>query len=366
MSRKMLALALAAQLAVAATTQAGEKTGLKKGTPDLKSAAALGFAPGGILLVGDPTGAAVFAIATGDEKGDAEKVTLNVEGINEKAAAALGAEPQNILINDLAVNPESGVAYLSVSRGRGPDATPVILRIDAAGKLGELSLEGVMFAKASLPNPPAPGGTGRDNLRSQAITDLAYVDGRVIVAGLSNEEFASNLRSIPFPFEEAGEGTSVEIYHGAHGAFETRSPVRTFAIYNIGDQPHVLAAYTCTPLVKFPLADLQPGTKVRGTTVAELGNRNRPLDMVVYQQDGKDFLLLANNSRGVMKISTENLDTAESITEPVRGGGKAGQPYETIAELKGIVELDRLNEGHIVVIAQTEGGRQDLKTIPLP
>ncbi len=56
-------------------------------------------------------------------------------------------------------------------------------------------------------------------------------------------------------------------------------------------QPHVLAAYTCTPLVKFPLSDLKPGEKVKGTTIAELGNRNRPLDMIVYQKDGKDYVL---------------------------------------------------------------------------
>lgn len=366
MSRTKLALALAVCAAVAVRTQAGEKTGLKKGTPDVKSISALAFAPGGVLLVGDSTGAAVFAIATGDEKGDAEKVSINVEGINEKAAAALGAEPQGILITDLAVNPESGNAYIAVSRGRGPDATPVILRIDAAGKIGLLEMKDAMFAKAELPNPPAPGGSGRDDKRSQAVTDLAYVDGRVIVAGLSNEEFASNLRAIPYPFAEADAGTGVEIYHGAHGAFETRSPVRTFAIYEIEGKPHVLAAYTCTPLVKFPLEDLKPGAKVRGTTVAELGNRNRPLDMVVYEEGGADFLLLANNSRGVMKISTKELDKAEGITEPVRGGGNAGQPYETIADMKGILELDRLNAGHILVIAQADGGRMDLRTVPLP
>ncbi len=45
----------------------------------------------------------------------------------------------------------------------------------------------------------------------------------MIVAGLSNEEFASTLRSLPFPFKEGESETSVEIYHGAHGKFETRS-----------------------------------------------------------------------------------------------------------------------------------------------
>jgi len=47
-------------------------------------------------------------------------------------------------------------------------------------------------------------------------------------------------------------------------------------------------AYTCTPLVQFAIPDLKPGAKVKGKTIAELGNRNRPLDMIDYQKDGKD------------------------------------------------------------------------------
>jgi hypothetical protein len=71
--------------------------------------------------------------------------------------------------------------------------------------------------------------------------------------------------------------------------------------------------------VKIPVSELKPGAHVKGTTIAELGNRNRPLDMIVYQKDGKDYLLLANNSRGVMKIPTEGADATESITSRVDG-----------------------------------------------
>ena len=81
----------------------------------------------------------------------------------------------------------------------------------------------------------------------------------------------------------------MEIYHGAHGRFETRSPVRTFVPFNVGNEPSLLAAYTCTPLVQFPISELKPGAKIKGKTIAELGNRNRPLDMIVYQKDGKDY-----------------------------------------------------------------------------
>ena len=54
---------------------------------------------------------------------------------------------------------------------------------------------------------------------------MAFIDGRLFVAGLSNEEFASKLRSVPYPFAAVDNGTSVEIFHGNHGQLETRSPV---------------------------------------------------------------------------------------------------------------------------------------------
>src|SRR5205807_6754604 len=158
-------------------------------------------------------------------------------------------------------------------------------------------------------------------------TDIAFFEDRLLVAGLSNEEFASTFRAIPFPFKTVANGTSVEIYHGSHGRFEFRAPIRTFVPFKVGNEPQLLAAYTCTPLVQFPISDLKPGAKIKGKTVAELGNRNRPIDMIVYQKGGKDYLLLANNSRGVMKISTDKIENAEPISKPV--SNKQGLAYET-------------------------------------
>ncbi len=270
------------------------------------------------------------------------------------------------MINDLAVNPASGKAYLSVARGRGPTAAPAIVRADRSGKLEVVPMEDVPFAKATLTNPPSAGAAARKGAspRSQAITDLAFLDGRVYVAGLSNEEFSSRLVSIAYPFASVDQGTSVEIYHGAHGQFETRSPVRTFAPYRINGEPYLMAAYTCTPLVKFPVAALKPGSRFRGTTVAELGNRNNPLDMIVYKKDGKDFILLANSSRGVMKISTDGVADAPSISSRITD--TAGLPYQKVAELKGVVQLDALDKDHALILVEEPGGDLNLETVALP
>ena len=374
------------RFAMAAVLCAGLSTAraadLTKGKPDLKSAGALAFGPDGLLFVGDAQGGAIFAIDTADRAADSTGGSIKVEGIDAKLAAMLGTDVREILINDMAVNPASGKAYLSISRGRGPTAAPVIVRVDRSGKIEAVALDDVPFAKATLtavPAAPAPGaadapkkdaakkkgmGGMGGNARSQAITDLAFVDGRVYVAGLSNEQFASRLISIPYPFTTVDNGTSVEIYHGAHGGFETRSPIRTFAPYKINGEPYLMAAYTCTPLVKFPLAALKPGQHYKATTIAELGNRNNPLDMVVYQKGGKDYLLLANSSRGVMKISTDGMSEAASISDRVQD--TAGQPYEKITDMKGVEQLDLLDKDNALVMVKQADGSMNLETVPLP
>ena len=126
-----------------------------------------------------------------------------------------------------------------------------------------------------------------------------------------------------------------------------------------------MAAYTCTPLVKVPLSsELKPGEKVKGTTIAELGNRNTPLDMIVYAKGGKDYLLMANTARGVMKIPAESFAGAEPITaRPATE--TAGVKYETVGELKGVTQLDKLDDARGLILVKTDAGF-DLKTIELP
>jgi hypothetical protein len=197
-----------------------------------------------------------------------------------------------------------------------------------------------------------------------SITDMAYTEGRLFIAGLSNEEFASKLRSVRYPFESVDHGASVEIWHGSHGEWETRSPVYAFVPYEIDNEPHLVAGYLCTPLVKFPLAELKAGEKVVGTTIAELGNRNRPIDMIVYKKDGKDYLLMSNTSRGVMKISTDGFGSQAPITTPVED--KAGVDYQTIATMTGVEQLDLLDDTRVIIAARSDTGELNLETVELP
>jgi hypothetical protein len=338
--------------------------GLKNGPVELKSGGPMAFGPEGILFVGDTTAATIYAIGTDDASGDASKVKLDIKGIQGKLGEALGSSAERVRINDLAVNPHSGNVYLSVSAGEPRETN--LVKIDAAGKINKLSLKDVKHSKVTLPNAPESKEGGRGgNPRDQSITDLAYHEGKLIVSGLRAGQGPSSVRELVFPFAASDSGVNIEIYHAAHGRVEDYAPVRTFVPFKIDGEPTLLAGFTCTPLVKFPLDSLKSGQKVRGTTVAELGNRNQPLDMIVYKKEGKDYLLMSNSARGVMKISTEKIRENAGLIEPVRGGGTAGQPYETIKELAGVEQMDKLGDEHAVVLIKGESG-SDLKTVELP
>lgn len=346
---------LVAALVLASASISRAEDGLTKGTPEAKSITAMAFGPKGILFLGDSAGATLFAIDTGDTKAAGNK-ELNVEKLSTKIADTLGGG--EVRITDVKVNPASGNVFVSVARGTGT-GTPALVKVTRDGTVSAVALKDIPFASVKIPNPATGGKKGPP----EVITQMAFVDGKLIVAGLSSEEFASTLRVIPFPFKEADKGSGIQIFHAAHnGRLETHSPIQSFVAYKLGKEDHIMAAYTCTPLVKIPVSELKPGAKVKGTTIAELGNRNKPLDMIVYTKGGKEYLLMANSARGVMKIPTEDFASAAPIKEAVSGGGTAGIKYETIKELTDVVQLDKLNDDHALILFKSG----DLKTIPLP
>ena len=284
------------------------------------------FGPDGALFAADTQAATIYALELGDKANGGAPGTQGVDAIDQKIAALLGTDAKEIIVTDLVVHPRTKNAYVSVMRGQGTASKPALLRRRRRQDRGRLvrepqAYEGHAAERAERRHQPAA--------RSAAAVDHRHgvQRRRLYIAGLSNEEFASKLRVGEIPFATADNGTSVEIFHGNHGQLETRSPVYAFLPYSINNSPHLVAAL-CTPLVKFPVASLQPGTKVVGTTIAELGNRNRPIDMVLYKKDGREFLLMSNTARGVMKIPTDGFANATPITQPVKTetGGTRTRP----------------------------------------
>lgn len=200
----------------------------------------------------------------------------------------------------------------------------------------------------------------------QTITDINYVDGNVMVAGLSNEEWNSALRSIPFPFKNADKGATLQIWHSSHGRFETQAPIRTFVPYSISGKQYVLAAYTCTPLVKIPFSDLKPGAQVKGAEIADLGAGNQPIDMVPYKKGGHDYILIANTSFGVVKMKADNLESYPEIASPQRTD-VAGVPYDKVSDLTNVQHLAQMDPSNVLVMSGQRGsGPINLNTVALP
>jgi hypothetical protein len=348
------------------------------GKAPLMSAGPITFGPDGILFVGDSVGGQVLAIDTGDRK-PARAAKIAVDGIDTKLAAMVGVAPGQIVINDMKVDPISKDVYLTASRGRGPDAMPLIVRVNYSGKITILPLDRIKYSSVELSDVPKADPGARTNPRMYTITNMVYMHGRLLVTGLSNEEWSSALRSIPFPFkndDEAAKGATLRIWHSSHGRYETQAPIRTFVPYDIAGQEYVLAAYTCTPLVKIPFSDLTPGAQVNGATIADLGARNQPLDMVPYTKDGHHYILIANTARGVMKLDADNLQNYQPITPP-RVTDVAGVPYTTISDLKDVQQLAQLDSSDAVILTGKPGpgpawapgpspGPMNLQTIALP
>ncbi len=375
LARKPWVLTLVAAAALTAAFVVNARTsvtaapvilGMTVGAPDLESAGTLAFGPENVLFIGDSQSAAVFAVDVKDAAKDSGADPIALKGIDVKIASLLGTTPDAIVINDLAVHPVSQNVYLAVSRGRGNDARPVLLRANKKGELQEVALAGVPFSKVNLANAPEPGTKTKwgGDLRRMTITDLAFVDGEVLIAGMSNAEFASTLRRAPFPFSRDMAVNTLEIFHTSHNKYETHSPIESFLPFTINGKPSLLAGYGCAPIASFTLADLKTKQHLRGTTLAELGGGNRPLDMIAFAKEGQRRVLIANSDRTLMSMGAQDIDKATPMTKPVDAAYvSAGVPYLSIAEI-GITQLDNLNEKFVVVVQRDiEDGSLNLRSL---
>ncbi|MCE9605775.1 MAG: hypothetical protein K8U03_12845 [Planctomycetia bacterium] len=342
------------------------------GKIELKSVDVLGFGPDGVLLIGDGAGASIYAVQTSEGKPTAQLSGTHA-GINKKLAAAIGAKPDGIEILDLAVNPISGTVYFAVRKQ--DDKLPIVLTVNAAGEVGLFAMDSVEYARVQLPTKNSP---------IKKVSDVAWVDDKLIASAGAAEEFASKIFIVktPLSHDAAGELHSAETYHVAHGKWETKAPMSTIMPFQEDGKTYVAGAFACTPVVKYPIDALEPNAHVKGTSVIELGSGNRPLDMFTYSKDGKEYVL-SNTFRfhhakspvgpspyWTVKFERGLLDEEKNVNEKaVRRLSKddpTAQKITVVDAFHGVTQMDRLGEKDVVVLRENADKTLDLAVLALP
>ena len=334
----------------------------------LKRINVIHFAPGGVLLIGDGASAQIIALQTGDTaKSDAAFRTI--PNFQKELAGKMGTGEEDIEIIDLEINPLSQNLYAAVFNKK--TRSPGLIRIEPDGSMAPVNLKGVPHVRVPLPKG--------EKAPVNVITDVVWVDGRLIAAARCNEEFASKIFSAdgPLRHDQAGQIYSAETFHISHNKWETRAPMSVMIPYEEDGKHYIVGAFSCTPVVKYPIDDIQPNAAIKGISMIELGSGNRPLDMFAYEKEGKASVLTNtfrfHHERRPYGPSPhlafrfdESLLGAENVndkaTRRLRGPKPAADRIDIAESFHGVVKMSRLNEKS--ALALNESG--DLVTIALP
>lgn len=368
-----LTLACLCQTSHAADSAARFFKNPQTGDPGLASIGRLAFGPDGLLLLSDPRSASILAIDTGDT-GPVVKLEKKIENVDSVLAKALDIDVESLTIIDMAVNPASGRIYFSLNTK--PGNKPVLIAIDGKGEIHRPDLATMEYVRMTLP-------VG-EKAKLRNVTDLAWADSSVVVAGQSSEEFANKIYQLPIPLENGvnAQYFSAETYHVAHKRWETKAPIQSFIPYEEDGEFYIVGAFACTPIAKFPLNGIESGKKITGISVVELGSGNRPRDMFTYKKDGKEWLV-TNTERFHKKfgpsaywgarvdmeyLSADSPDTTNE-NAPRRDVKKTSGPeangIEVVEALYGAVLVSQLENEHIYVLRENDSS-YNLEPVTLP
>jgi hypothetical protein len=307
---------------------------------EVQSAGVLTFAPDGTLFVGDNVLGAVFSYKTAQPKLEPlspDSPPLEIDSVDWRIAKALHVSGP-LHINGMAVHPTSKEIFISFSETRKNSTIPMIAKISRRGNISALDLKNSAHSEFRIDDAPTPDQHFADRagqwpvpapekyhekaktpMRSMTIVDLAFHNGELYIAGISNEEFASTLRRVPYPFTDRMAETHVKIFHDAHAQYETRAPIRAMTFETVDGKDTLVAAYACSPLVLIPVADLQDGAHVEGHVIGDMGN-GQPLSMFSFKYNGQPAIFVTNAGHDPRIIPVSTLQNARIYTEADSNG----------------------------------------------
>mgnify|MGYP002783952770 CR=1 FL=1 len=304
---------------------------------DVASITAVCLAPDGAVVLADWRRGLLHRVDRAAGGAVAEQC-WNVRNLSDRLARATARPTDEVHVSAAAFDVRSQTLLLGLTLGRGATEAALVAVHEDGGverfDLGDRALDSVV-----IESPPPDARIWRDTpARSLTVTDMKFHGGRLLVSGLANDSFRSTLRQVPYPFvASAAHATGIEIYHAVHGQMETRAPIRCFDVVELNGAPHLLAAYTCTPLVTIPVAALEPGAAVRGKTIAELGFGNTPRAVVPFtiehEQKREPWVAIANSSKSADLLRLADVATA------ARGEGlseRVAPPFDSLAGLRAL------------------------------
>ena len=335
---------------------------------DIKSISRLAAGPENVLFVADWKSARVHAITLPGAAQKPAGTAFNILDLDGVLSRQVGGA--KVIIEDMVVRPGTAEVYIAVSYGAAK--TPALIVVTSDQRARRVNLKAAKSTSIALRDAPTSNYKfwRETPERSFTVTDMKWRDGELFIAGLSNQDFASTLRRIKYPFDSQQSVTSVEVYHTGHNLIETRAPIRAMSFATLGGKAYLVAAYTCTPIVTIPLEDLRDGAHIRGKTIAELGYGNTPAGMISYsttvQGRTEEFLMLINFERDASLIPVSQVEAASAgpgFNKLVPFGQTAGLNV-TPEPLAGALRLDNLDEkSFIVVRRQLEKDALQLVTV---
>jgi len=341
---RFLLIAIACCLAAASNASAA----------DIKSISRLAAGPENVLFVADWKSARVHAITLPPAAPKPADTAFNILDLEDLLSRQVGGA--RVTVEDMVVRPGTAEVYIAASYGAAK--TPALFVVSSDRQVRRVNLKAAKSTSTALRDAPTSDYKFWREFpeRSFTVTNMKWRDGELFIAGLSNQDFASTLRRIKYPFDARQSVTSVEIFHTGHNQVETRAPIRAMSFATLGGKPYLVAAYNCTPIALIALDELKDGAHIRGKTIAELGYGNTPADMISYTktEQGKteEFLMLVNFQLGSSIIPVSELELASA-----RPGIEKIVPYGQIAGLDvmsapmaGTMRLDNLDEQSFVVV----------------
>ncbi len=334
----------------------------------------ISFAPEGVLLIGDGQNHQVLALLTGDTEPSSGQFK-EIPRLQSHLAEKLGVKQEDVDLLDMAVNPASGNAYLAVRKQ--DDKTMLLVRLTPDGEIQAHDLQNDAFDFARIKLPEG------DEAPVNRITDVVWSGDRLVAAARCNEEFASKIFAAEAPLVHDREGQiySAETYHISHKRWETKAPMSVMIPYQENGKHYIVGAFSCTPVVKYPIEAIVPGAKIKGISMIELGSGNRPLDMFAYGKEGGASVItntfrfhhekrpFGPSPHVAFRFDEELLAGDKEVNETAIRRLDQKDPNSNRIEIAetfhGVIHMDRLNDSTALALREAEGD-VDLVALALP